>query len=237
MTLDEFIKVVRPGITMWGVLLTFAVTAFAIAKFFWNYEKDLVVENVERVKALLDGFRAKHIEPIIVAQLRATLYSAYDVVKAQLLSDLYVPRAGQPVALPAEKELRDYLTIAAIETRFSCLKKEKLGSFEQFSESAEGEKFYDSLDHCYERARSVALIYEEATKSCNRLSLACAGLGLLFMLGISQVLYHWPGVLYDCWVFASAELFVFGLWYFARLEFCRRKLLRLWKEFEIYGTI
>jgi uncharacterized protein YeaO (DUF488 family) len=54
------------------------------AKFFWTYEKELVVENVEKVKNLLDGFRAKHIEPIIVAQLRATFYSAYDVVKVGL---------------------------------------------------------------------------------------------------------------------------------------------------------
>jgi len=237
MTFEEFIKFIRPGITTWGVLLTFALTAFAFAKFFWNYEKDLLLENVERLKGLLDGFRAKYIEPIIVAQLRATFNSAHDIVKAQLLSDLYRPRVGQPPALPPDNELREYLAYTALERRLTQMKNEKPGSFEAFSESPEGAKLYDTLDHSYDRARSISVSYEEATKSCCRVSLACLGLGFLCMAGISQVLYHWPEAMYWCWIFACGQIVVIGLCYFTRLEICRRKLLKLWKEFEIYGTV
>jgi len=238
MTLDEFIKAVRPGITTWGVLLTFAAVVFAFAKFFWNYEKGLVVENAQKLKDLLGGFHEQHVEPIILAQLSATFYSAYDLVKAQLRTDLYVTRAGQAKpALRGEKELRDYLEVSAMERRFAQLKNEKPTFLDKFSDSADAARFYEHLDHCYDRARTISSTYEGAINSCYRLTLTCAGLGLLLMAGILQVLFKWPPVMLSFWIFASVQLFALGLWYFGRLEFSRRKLLRQWKELEIYGSV
>src|SRR5437762_7979929 len=94
-SLQHLLQDIQPGLTLYGVLLTFALVSFAVSRHFWRYEKELIGENLERLRDLLEGFRLRYIEPVITNQLDNATVGAYEVAIVGLLDDLYPKVQGE----------------------------------------------------------------------------------------------------------------------------------------------
>lgn len=246
MTLEEFLRSIRPDLTAYGVLLTFAVISFVAGKHFWKYEQELVAENLDRLRDLIQNFRSRHIEPVLRQELDGAISAAYEVAINGLIADLH-PKdrtTAEEVSrreLSLEelrvrlKELSDIVSEAALEAR---LRKLKSGSTaEGFIESASGQRIFDRLDAAYTRLADVSRRYQRACGACAGASYAFLALFLVLIIGLLRSLWAWPDLILHLWLFAGVGLFLLGIVYFVRLEFNRRGLLRLWEEFQIYGRI
>jgi len=95
MTVEQFLVSVRPGLTLYWVLLTFALLSFGVGRFFWKYEKELCNENIERIKDLMGGFRNRYIEPILTKILDMTFNDGYKLAINELTKDLYIEKRNE----------------------------------------------------------------------------------------------------------------------------------------------
>ncbi len=69
MGLEEFLKVIKPELTLYVVLVTLSVIFFLIGKYFWKFEESLRNKNIKRLADVMDGYRRSYIEPILQKQL------------------------------------------------------------------------------------------------------------------------------------------------------------------------
>lgn len=93
--MEQILQSIQPGLTLYGILVTFAVFALGIARHFWTYEKELDSENVDRLRDLMKGFRLQHIEPEIVNVLATHIDLAYELAIGQLIEELHKPKLGE----------------------------------------------------------------------------------------------------------------------------------------------
>lgn len=242
MSLEELITKIQPGLSLYGVLLTFAVISFSVGKYFWTHEKEFISENVERLKTLMASFRVTHLEPILSKELRSAVEGAYKVTIQGLLDDLYVKK---PVAgtgefkdeLVDDPKLKELASIKALKDRLDYLVKDADKSISQFPASVSGQKFFDDLDHKYKKLQSLAEKYHHACFYCARTSYSFLGFAFLCLTGLLRLLAPWPEIASYIWVFFSVQILLSGVYYFVRLEINRRGLLRVWEELQLYGEI
>jgi hypothetical protein len=238
----KLFQAIQPGLTVYGVLLTFALISFGIGKYFWEYDKTLIGENVERLKSLLEGYRRRSIEPILNKQLAAAVSAAYDGAILGLIGDIYSQKRIGPggefteESVPDE-ELKAMLSKHELGERLKSLKRGTDTTAGGFLASTTGETLYDELDHAYARRDDLHQHYARARRACGRTAYSFLGLSFLLLAGLLQILSGWPMVVVIVWLTVAGEVFVCGLYSFVRLELSRRRLLRLWEELQIYGKI
>ncbi len=238
MTVEEFLVSIRPGLTLYGVLLTFALVSFGVGRFFWKYEKELCNENIERIKDLMGGFRNRYIEPILTRILDMTFSDGYKLALKELINDLYTKKRTESGELKDElvdvEMLKAVVGKAALDGRLPVKSTEVV---EGFLSSTSGEQLFDNLDHAYERQSTLSRQYHNACQACGRASYSFFSLSILLLVGILRIFGKWPDVISFLWLFLSLLTFLYGVYYFVRLEIHRRSLLRMWEELEIYGRI
>jgi hypothetical protein len=241
--LDQLLQGIQPGLTLYGVLLTFALVSFAFSRHFWRYEKELISENIERLRDLLEGFRRRHIEPIINTELNRTAVEAYEVAINGLLTDLYPKTRGEAgefkYELVNDELVGQIIAEAALKDRLSELKTElqKGRSAEAFLSSASGKALLDDLDHMYQQQSTVARHYALARRACGRTCYAALCFSMLVLLGILHILGRWPNVILFFWLLLVIQAASYAIYSFIRLESHRRALLHMWEEFQLYGKI
>jgi len=239
MTVEEFLVSVKPGLTLYGVLLTFALLSFGVGRFFWKYEKELCNENIDRIKDLMGGFRNRYIEPILTKILDMAFNDGYRQAIDELIRDLYIKKRNESGEfeheLVADETLKALLGKAALDGRLLNVK--SIGIVEQFLSSTSGDQLFDNLDHAYERQSVLSRQYHSACQACGRASYSFFSLSILLLAGILRVFGKWPDVIFFLWLFLSLLTFLYGIYHFVRLEIHRRSLLRMWEELQIYGKI
>jgi hypothetical protein len=242
MSIEELIAKIQPGVTLYGVLLTFAVISFSVGKYFWTHEKEFISENVERLKTLMTSFREAHLEPILSKELRAAIEGAYRGAIQELQNDLYIekmaPTTGEPrVELVDDAKLKELVSIKSLKERLEHLIKDGDKSISQFPASASGQKFFDDLDHKYKKLQSLSKKYHRACYFCSRTSYSFLIFALLCLIGLLHLIVSWPEFASYIWAFFSVQMLLLGLYYFVRLEINRRGLLRVWEELKLYGEV
>jgi hypothetical protein len=237
--LPQALEQIKPGLTLYGVLLTFFVISFAIGRHFWNYEKELMTEHSERVRDLLLGFRLRYIEPEINGRIDSAIDGAYEFAIQGLLFDLYRNEPsglGQfQRVLVSDEQVKELIGESALNDRLARLKETRPA--EMFLSSTSGQKLLAELDQMYEKKGSVARHYAHAKRACGRTCYACLFFSLLTLLGILRVLGDWPNSITFFWLMLAVQTTAYAIYCFIKLEFHRRKLLHLWEEFEFYGKI
>lgn len=236
----KLLQAIEPGLTLYGVLLTFAVFSFIIGKYFWEYEKTLISESVERLKTLLDGYRRRSIEPILTQELAAGVSAAYDNALLGLIGDINSRKAlgetGEVKPEPvSDDELKAIVSEEALRKRLDSLK--RADQSEAFLASPTGQRLYDELDHAYSGRHDLWQNYARARGACGRAAYSFLILSILLLAGLIRLLKAWPLGLMIVWAIISGEVLAYGFYSFIRLELFRRRLLRLWEEFQIYGKI
>jgi hypothetical protein len=106
-----------------------------------------------------------------------------------------------------------------------------------FLSSTSGQTLLADLDQMYEQKAKLARHYGKARNACARTCYASLCFSLLALVGILRVLRTWPDIVVFFWLFMAILAVVYGIVSFTRLEYHRRKLLRMWEEFEFYGKI
>lgn len=239
-SLQQLLQGIQPGLTLYGVLITFALVSFAVSRHFWRYEKELIAENIERFRDLVEGFRHRYIEPIISAELDSATLGAYEVAIDGLLADLYPKTQGDKGEIKRElvndESIKQIVAEAALQDRLSELK-ETGRSAEKFLSSASGKNLLDSLDHLYEQKSIVARHYGQARHACAHTCYASLCFSLLALVGILNLLVQWPKVILFFWLFLAIQAAAYTIYSFSRLENHRRALYRMWEEFQLYGKI
>lgn len=239
-TLEQLLQGIKPGLTLYGVLLTFALVSFAVSRHFWRYEKELIAENIERLRGLLEGFRHRHIEPVVSIELNTATAGAYEVAIDGLLADLYPKTQGATGEfkreLVSEDLVKEIVSESALKDRLSVLK-ETGRSAEAFLSSASGKELLDNLDHLYEQKSIIARHYTLARQACGRTCYACLCFSLLALAGILHLLGKWPNIILFFWLFLAIQAASYAMYSFIRLEIHRRALLHMWEEFELYGKV
>lgn len=237
--LPQVLEEIKPGLTLYGVLLTFFVISFAIGRHFWSYEKELMKEHSERVRDLLVGFRLRYIEPEINGKIDSAIDAAYEFAIQGLFFDLYKtePAGGgkSQRVLVGDEQVKELIAESALNDRLARLKETRPA--EMFLSSDSGQKLLAELDQMYEKKGNVARHYAHAKRACGRSCYACLFFSLLTLLGILRVLGDWPDSIIFFWLILAVQTTVYAIYCFIKLEFHRRKLLQLWEEFEFYGKV
>jgi hypothetical protein len=240
-TIPDALKSISPGLTFYGVLVTFAVASFAAARFFWGHEKELVAENFDRVKDLLGGFRRRSVEPIIAARLEAAISSAYDSAILGIIEDLSdreITESGSvKYVFAAPERVNAALSHASLEERLSRLKSGARRQAETTLASDEGEKLFDDVDHAYGQATKLRKDYQEACRACARTCYAFMVLSILMLGALVRLIATLGEPILWVWLVVSAEVLCYGLYSLVRVEVHKRRLLRLWEEFQLYGRV
>ncbi|MBA7690167.1 hypothetical protein ES703_98691 [subsurface metagenome] len=240
MDFQAVLQSIKPGITLYGVLLTFAVTSLIIAKFFWNYEKQLMEENIEKLRNLMNSFRDRYVNPILRNELTEAVHSGYGSAIKDLKAELYPKVAtatGFERKLIEEAKLNSLIDYESLEKRVDNFKAAHIDKEDIYLSSDTGEDLLDNLDRSYDQKNNLSVSYESACSACAKTSYSFLILSALLFLGILQVIGDWPKFLLFLWIVVTAQIFIFGIYSFCRLEYCRRKLIKLWKELQLYGKI
>ena len=240
MDFEAVLQSIKPGITLYGVLLTFAVTSLIIAKFFWNYEKQLMEENIEKVRDIMSSFRDRYVNPILRNELIEAVYSGYGSAIKDLKAELYQKVAtstGFERKLVDEAKVNSLVDYESLEKRVDDFKAVYGDKGDIYLSSDTGEDLLNNLDRSYDQKNSLSTSYESACSACAKTSYSFLTLSALLFIGILRVIGDWPKILFFLWIFLTAQSFIFGIYYFCRLEYCRRKLIKLWKELQLYGKI
>jgi len=237
-TLKEFLQAIRPGLTFYGVLLTFTLFSFFIWRFFWKYEKELRNENIDRLKDLMVGFRHTHVEPFLKRKLIEARENAYEITINGLLTDLY----PKDKMLLDDKcgcvsdEIKDLISESSLKDRLNYLKRaDKV--IEDFFSTSSGNDFLDQIDQQYYRKSSIFKQYYDACKACRHLANASLFLSIMLAIGILRISIKWPDMLFFFWFLISIQTFAYGIYSFIQLERYRRDLLQMWEELQLYGKI
>lgn len=239
-SLEHFLQSIQPGLTLYGVLLTFAVIAFAISRHFWRYEKELIAENIDRLKDLLDGFRQQYIEPIISGQLDNATSGAYEAALLGLMDDLYPKKQGEGGVvireLLPEESIKELLSEPALRDRLSLFSRNSR-SGEGFLASASGKALMDKLDELYEQKKALAQHYSKAQRSCARTCYGSLAFSLLTFVGILHLIVKWPRPIIYMWLLLAIQAAAYTIYSFSRLERHRRLLFRMWEKLRLHGTV
>jgi hypothetical protein len=237
--LQQILQEIRPGLTLYGVLLTFFVVAFAIGRHFWTHEKELTNEHSERIRDLLAGFRLRYIEPKINEKMDSAIDGAYESVIQGLLNDLYDTVPAGPGeskrVLISDDKLHDVIGEPALQERLKVLKRTR--PVEMFLSSDSGQKVLADLDRMYLQKSSLARHYTQAKIACGRACYAWFLVALLMLIGITRVLGEWSNTVIFLWLIVSVEAAGYAIYSVIKVEVHRRKLIAIWEEFEFYGTI
>lgn len=241
MKIEQFLQLISPNITLYSVLLTFAIISFKTFKLFWKYEKDLRDENFNRMKDLLGSFRRKYIEPIINQKLIESIEVAYENAFGPLINDLYSePRLlnGEVVQeLVNEEELKEIIDRDALIKRKENLQKFASKDLDAFFSAASGGELFNKLDQLYEQKSILSKQYRTAFVRCRISSYSFLVLSVILFLGILQILGKWPEWMLFLWIFLSAQLLITGSISSICLEICRRDLANRWEELQFYDKI
>ena len=236
----KLFQAVQPGLTLYGLLVTFALISFGFGKYFWEYEKTLVTENIERLKALLEGYRQRFIQPILARELANGISAAYDNALLGIIEDLYsrktIDESGRVKREPVpENQFRALISESGLRERLDNLKAGN--KKDAFLDSSTGERLYGELDRAYAGRDDLWQHYARASGACGRTAYCFLSLAVAFLAGLLQLLGTWPQALVIVWIIVAGELFTYGVYSFIRLEWFRRKLLRLWQELQVHGAI
>jgi hypothetical protein len=238
--LQEALQAIQPGLTLYGVLVTFGVVSIAISRHFWKFERELENENFERLRDLLAGFRLRYIEPKINERLDRAVDALRSAVDG-LVADLFPPATVQPEDVQLGEAVIENIQETVTETilrerLFQELEKTRRTA-RQFLPSEPGQKLLNDLDEMFDQKSKLARHYRLARRACAQTSYACLSFSLLAFVGILQVLRAWPDAVRFFWIFLTLQAATFAIYSFIRLEFHQRALSRLWEDFQLYGKI
>ena len=241
MGLEEILQIIKPGLTLYGVLVTLSVLFFLAGRFFWRFEDQLRKDYIERLRDLMQGFRASHIEPFFGEQLVKAREEAYSLLATDLLADFYekkeMANGTFQRELKGSDEISKLVSEAALENRVDRLKKADEEGIVRFLDSGSGEEIFSKLDLQYARKSEFWLHYLKACSACKRIAYASFGLSVLMMLGLLKSVASWPEATYLFWIFIAGQTLVYAIYSFVRLEIGRNRMTVLWEKFQIYGEI
>jgi hypothetical protein len=240
MSLAEFLKQVKPDLTLCGVLITVAVGAFWFWRFFWDYEQKLRSDQIDRLRDLIQNFRDRIIDPILRVHLDTFGTEICTKVVANLANDLYTENlvAGGPRTkeLKAPEALADLLGEAALTERSQRERDAATIAVRDLLESDRGDRLFNELDRGYNHVGGMARRYRWACFWCAATGHGCLMLGILSLVGLLQALGAWRDLLWYFWLFALTESGAISLVSFILMEFYRRRLLSMWEELQLVGA-
>ena len=235
--MGEFLESIRPGLTLYGLLLTFSLFSFVIGRFFWRFERELQSDNMERLKLLMSNHRQRNIEPILGNVLTNAVSGGHKRGILDLMTALYVEdMAGQPAyTLVEDERIKEIVSRGALQERILSFASEV--SVEEYLTTLSGEGFFDNLDQAYSNKEKLSGRYRWATTYCTRASYSFLLLGLLLMFGLFQILEPWGSLLHHAWLLLCVEMLLLGAYCLVRMERFRRSLVHMWEELQIYGQV
>ena len=243
--IDQFLKLISPNFTLYGVLLTFGFLSFKAFKIFWKNEKDLREENFSRVKDLLGSFRRKYIEKKVKDILTESMKVAYSNAFSSLLNDIYsTPKLVKNIdgkmvqeLVLNEDELKEIIDQEALTKRKDELQKDAGKDVEGFFSAASGEELFSELDQLYEQKIALSRQYKRAFMTCGISSYSFLFLSIVLYLGILQILGKWPNWLLFLWCYSSIQALITGIISSVILELCRRDLIHRWEDLQFYDKV
>ncbi len=242
MNIDQFLKLISPNFTLYGVLLTFGFLSFNAFKIFWKYEKDLREENFSRIKDILGSFRRRYIEQIVRDKLIESMKIAYTNAFSSLIKDIYSsPKIenGKMVQelLVNDDELKGIIAQAALTKRKEDLQEYAGKDVDEFFSAASGDELFSKLDLLYEQKNALSKQYSKACMICGISSYSFLFLSIILYFGILQILGKWPNWLLFLWCYLSIQALFIGITSSICLELCRRGLIRRWEELQLYDKV
>lgn len=243
MTIDQFLHEVRPDLTLYGVLLTLAIFAFYAGRHLWRYEKELVEENVGRLRELMDGFRTRYVEPILKVQLLDLAEGAYREALVDLedeldtaLEDLPAVPVGESATPGAHARRGLRRAIERLTDRgWEHTRAER--SLEEFFSSATGEDFFRKLDGAYSARQQLSSAYYRAKICCSLAAYSFFGLGIALLAGMVQITVPWPEFVRYPWWSMLGLLALLSMALVIRMETARRRLINQWEDLQVRGDV
>lgn len=245
MDIQQYLQEIKPDLTLYGVLLTFGFLSLLAGRFFWRYERELIQDNVNRLRSLMDGFRTQHIEPVLEEQLLEVAEASYREALEDLRDEVAEntpsahAEAGDGRTQPKEGDVPSYtLPVRMLDARIESGHRGRLPKgLEEFFTSATGEKFFESLDRLYNEKYSISDRYRSAKISCTFASYAFLLLGFLLLLGLTQIVYDWPIYFLYPWLSLCGIVLLTAAGLSVRMEYQRHALIGQWESLQIYGRI
>lgn len=228
---DQLIQSISPGVSLFTVIATFSAASFWAGKFFWALERDLNEGQVEKLKELVTGFRARHIEPTLIDQYKESRATAFN----QALRALQITSLDEDGQFDTQV-ISQALTNDKIKEAVRNFKEEDDAPGD-FISSASGQGLMDKIEQLFEEIHNTKDFYNCTGKYCIRSAYFFFLFTAISLLGLMKLMFTWPRVLWHFWWFALCFLAVGAFMNVVLMEINKRKLFRKWQRFHVYSEL
>ena len=210
-----------------SVLLILAACSAKLTKIIWSAEKDIENKNIEKIKVLTEGFKVQSIEPF----LRKHIKKCMDEACAEAIDHVFSRFFKKNKSNKYESRNQD-IDIESIKNRLYRKGDNKLNAF--FS-SASGTRILDDLHSNYERIIGFSNIHNICIYSLRNSWIIFALITIGLLTGLLEIIFDLSEIYKSFWQFAITVGCLFSCVYLLKFEYHRRKLLSIWKRYQIYN--
>lgn len=229
----DFLNQIKPGLTFGSVSLIFSLGAFKAAQIFWEMEKNSATENIDRVRELSGQFKSQFIEPILIGKTREWVGAAYDEAIELVKGKVFVSDGKGGKKYDGREGAFSSLKIA--EYKAELRKNDKVQGF--FS-SKEGGGILDKLDKQYLRVRDFVNLYHKHIVGLRNSWILSSVIASLLFLGLIKFLIDpLPPIIVTCWLVLIIVTFSLNIFFAISSEYYRRKIHKIWADYQINGRL
>lgn len=234
-TLVTILRDVQPGLTIAGLMITFAIVCLKLRGYFESKGTSFNETNLEKINRLYAAFTEAHIKPLLRSELVKTRRNAIEetlVACRNIIFNHNPSRRGDPYRIIA-----NITDVTADVFRANSL--ENIDSddvVDEYLEAKTGDTFLRSVNSKYEARENILRIFYSVKALYLCLEHAFLVLSLLLFAGL-LIKYFKVTYIEGWWWFLILEIVVVSILMYIRLKVLETRIDRIWRYYNLHGTL
>lgn len=230
-SLTEIIQSIEPNLKIGGVFLTLSIVFFKIGHFFWEHERNIAKDNINKLRDILGHFKELFIRPTLEKKTREWIHGAYEEA-ITTVANYVKEQADQKHSISSQQIQRMFDAFAKADLLTKLQANDRIS---EFYSSTAGVSLLEKLDVQYLRARDYKRIYDLKISACRNMVYICFTLALVFLCGLLHLITTFPDFLLHLFLYGTLTLIISLAIQFVQYEYQRRKLTAIWEELKTVG--
>ncbi len=223
MTVEEIVRRAFPGVTLYVLLVTFAIAAFRFARELRTSEERIYQEFLERLRSIRETFQRRYLEPIVAKVLddsvEAARSNAVETIKAGLQAAAY-PSGEDAVTTILDQS---QATLAA-----------QTAPGQAFLTSQDGTAFMEQLDRRQEQKYRMTASYEDLKRRTRNGYFSFFALSVILLLGLLSLILEVHLYVVITYVNIAVLVLLFGVFSVARMFQAENALRNAFEQLTLY---
>jgi hypothetical protein len=238
--MEDFLKLIKPDLTLIATLFGFLILFLQLFWRFLNYEDKLRDENLSRVKDLNFSFRKKHIEKKISEWYIEIKTNTFKWAIDTFSNDFFIIETNEVDGTIEKKikaigEIGEVLNPTNLQNKIGLARKDIEKETSEYFYSTLGQDFFNSLDLLYNKKDKINNMYHRMILYCRTLWWSCLIMSIMSIIGVIIQLIGATDTIIHFWVFTYFLFFSIGAFSFAVLFYKRNRLVTYWETKQLFS--